>query len=217
MTPLSDQVFDLSLTTMTDEDDYTGTTTEEFQSREFDAFKEAITNSEPRFTHPYTEMFSTEWASNELIPFLQKVYGNRSRIVAEYGWWWMLERAEWIEPKHMVSNCFYKFCYARSLKGCKPNYPIDDPVFVERLRLALVSSGSAPRPSLVRSVAENVELTVRLLIRRCKCHGGPFRLASLPDSVRPEMAEEVRVADYADRIRTLFCSGREGWKKMAEE
>jgi len=71
--------------------------------------------------------------------------------------------------------------------------------------LALVAPNTVQRPSLVTNIAEDMSLTIRLLIRRYVLHGGAFKLASLPATVRPELADEVREANKADKdITGLF-------------
>lgn len=87
---------------MDDDLNYIGSKSKEFQSRELDAFHEALGNTEPRFTQTYSPMFSCKWANDELIPFLRRAYAGRPGITDDRDWWADLQKAEWIEPQHMV-------------------------------------------------------------------------------------------------------------------
>lgn len=88
----------------------------------------------------------------------------------------------------------------------QPDYPVADPIFIERLRLALARPESIQRPSRIASIVDDMQLTIRLLIRRYVMHGGAYKLASLGKKVRPELADEVMGADAADRCITgLFA------------
>ena len=75
---------------------------------------------------------------------------------------------------------------------------------MERLRLAVVAPDTIRRPCLVANVADDMILTIRLLIRRFVGHG-TFKLGSLPPTVRPELADEVELANVTDNeITKLF-------------
>ena len=58
-------------------------------------------------------------------------------------------------------------------------------------------------------VAQDIGLTIRLLIRRYVLFGGAFKLGMLPATARPELAEEARVASLVDKgISKLFVDNR---------
>ena len=89
---------------LTTDNDYIGTPSAEFQSRELDSYDDLIYEKSPRFRRATdTPMFSHEWANMELIPFLKIGYSKRAEIGADHDWWDDLRRAEVIEPAHMVS------------------------------------------------------------------------------------------------------------------
>ncbi|KAF2263038.1 hypothetical protein CC78DRAFT_291415 [Lojkania enalia] len=170
---------------MDDKSNFTASISAQFKSRELDAFRR-----QSRFDPSTQQMIDHGWANTELIPFLRQAYGER--LGDCHDWWEDLRVAQFKEPHHM------------------PDYPVADPVFIERLRLALVAPNGSKRPSLVVTVAEDRLLTIRLLIRRYVMHGGAFLLASLPLRIRPGMEREVREATEADtNISALFV---EGWK-----
>ncbi|KAF2875839.1 hypothetical protein BDV95DRAFT_591268 [Massariosphaeria phaeospora] len=89
---------------MDDDLSYVATPSKEYQSRELDAFNEAIHGDEPRFTHFEGKMFSEDWANNELIPFLRVAYRAKPGITLTHNWWEELRKAEFIEPANMVAS-----------------------------------------------------------------------------------------------------------------
>jgi hypothetical protein len=94
-----------------------------------------------------------------------------------------------------------------------PQYPVEDPVFVERLRLALADPESVRWPSRIASITDDMLLTIRLLVRRYSLYGGAYRLASLGKKIRPKMAEAVAEVEEAERLVEGLFSG-EAKKKL---
>lgn len=83
---------------MDENNNYTGSPSKEFTSRELEAFA-----AESRFDNaPTDRMFDSDWANTELVPLLQHAYGNRSEICGDHDFSTDLDIAELIEPWHMA-------------------------------------------------------------------------------------------------------------------
>jgi hypothetical protein len=83
---------------MDSKNNYIGTTSKEFRSRELEAFSKSSRFDNP----PMARMFDPNWANTELIPLLRHAYGRRPEIGRDYDFWPDLDMAELVEPWHMV-------------------------------------------------------------------------------------------------------------------
>ncbi|KAF2662078.1 hypothetical protein K491DRAFT_773626 [Lophiostoma macrostomum CBS 122681] len=170
---------------MDNDGNYVGTLSQEFRSRELEAF-----GSISRFRPESARMFDDEWRDNELVPLLRIAYSTRPEIGVHFDFQNDLDWAELIEPWHQP-----------------PQYPVEDPIFIERLRLALADPESVRRPSRIAGITDNMLLTIRLLVRRYSLFGGAYRLASLGNKIRVDMAEAVAEAEETEiLVGGLFSS-----------
>jgi len=86
------------LAAMDDDNSYIATTSQEFKSRELDAF-----GATSRFKLVYSPMVPHDWVNAELMPFLRVGYEKRPEIGDDHDFWEDIRVAEFIEPAHMVS------------------------------------------------------------------------------------------------------------------
>ncbi|KAF2119569.1 hypothetical protein BDV96DRAFT_348688 [Lophiotrema nucula] len=179
---------------MDSDSNFTATSSQRFQARELEGF-----TARSRFDNPSTTpMINPDWAKDELIPFLKRAYGQA--VNKDHSWEDDLRKAEIIEPQNM------------------PDYPVDDEIFIERLRLALIAPDAVKQGTRVANIAKDRMLTIRLLVRRHVMYEGPFgwlQLVSVAPVVRPELEDEVRVAEETDKQLTSLFAGE--LTKMEEQ
>jgi hypothetical protein len=84
---------------MDDDGNYVGTPSQEFKSRELDAFSSTL-----RFNPGNARMFDIEWRDNELVPLLRIAYSNRPDVGENFDFQNDLDWAELIEPWHQVGT-----------------------------------------------------------------------------------------------------------------
>jgi hypothetical protein len=68
------------------------------------------------------------------------------------------------------------------------------------MRLALANPKSKKRSRRINSIVGDMQLTIRIFVRRYALYGGPFKLASLGGEVRQGFALRVVEADKADEM-----------------
>ncbi|KAF2729326.1 hypothetical protein EJ04DRAFT_527917 [Polyplosphaeria fusca] len=183
-----------------DDTNFIATTSQQTHSREMLSF-----GTTSRFLSPPAgKMFSNHWTETELLPLLTRYYGPH--LPADHDWLDDLRRAEWNEPHHT------------------PSYPLQDPLFVERIRLTLANPGKAlqERPTLVENVVRDRMLTIRLLIRKytevLEDEGVEMPLASLGTEVREELRGDYETAGAMDVLVTgLFVKEVGAVLKVEEE
>lgn len=100
---------------------YIGTASQAFRSRELEAFGDTTRFDEP----PMARMFDSTWAETELIPLLRQAYGQRPGIGSGHDFWKDLDMAELIEPWHMVGKNAIRVSLAR---GNVTNEPLYSPI-----------------------------------------------------------------------------------------
>jgi hypothetical protein len=69
-----------------------------------------------------------------------------------------------------------------------------------------MTPGSVRRPSRLASIADDMQLTIRLFIRRYALHGGAFPLISLGEQVKPGLEKDVARANAIDAVVTGMFS-----------